>query len=118
MGVSNMENALTVDHDKTRGGQTMDADLKFCQLALARGNSLAIQGQLESATRDLRAAEDAANAVKKVLVNVEGNQFLDRWSRQLAEVQRGLSDLGSRLDIPPERKLTYYPGRIEQNGGA
>ena len=50
-----MENAQTVDHDEKRGDQTVDEDLKFCQAALARGNSLAIQGQMESATRDLRA---------------------------------------------------------------
>ena len=112
-----MENALTVDHHKTRGDKTMDADLKFCQLALARGNSFAMQGQLESATRDLRAAEDTADAVKKVLAKAGGDKFLDRWNRQLAEVQRGLNELSSTLDIPPQRALTYHPGRIELRNG-
>jgi hypothetical protein len=47
-----------------------------------------------------------------------GNEeFLDRWNRQLSEVQRGLNELSSKLDIPPVRELTYHPGYIEQNGG-
>jgi hypothetical protein len=32
---------------------------------------------------------------------------------QLAEVQRGLNELGSNLDLPPETELTYHPGRLE-----
>jgi hypothetical protein len=95
----------------------MDADLKFCQSALARGNSLAMQGQLESATRDLRAAEDTADDVMKVLAKAGGDEFLDRWNRQLAEVQGGLNELRGKLDIPPERELTYHPGRVELGDG-
>ena len=66
-GLPNMKIAVTVDHHKTRGDQTVDEDLKFCLSALARGNSLAMQGQLESATRDFRAVEDTAGTVKKAL---------------------------------------------------
>jgi predicted negative regulator of RcsB-dependent stress response len=112
-----MENAMTVDRHKTRGDRTVDEDLKFCLAALARGNSFAMQGQLESATRDLRAVEDAAGTVKKALAKAEDEEFLDQWNRQLAEVQRGLSELSSKLDIPPERELTYHPGRIEPGDG-
>ena len=104
---------MTVDHHKTRGYETIDEDLKFCQLALARGNSLAMQGQLELATRDLRAAEDTADDIKKFLAEAGGEEFLDRWNKQLVEVQRRLNELRSTLDIPPERQLTYHPGRLE-----
>ena len=112
-----MEIAQTVDHDEKRGDQTVDEDLKFCQAALARGNSLAMQGQMESATRDLRAVENAVDTVKKALAKAGNEEFLDQWSRQLANVQRGLNELSSKLDIPPVRELTYHPGYIEQNGG-
>ena len=116
-GVSNMEIAQTVDHDEKRGDQTVDVDLKFCLAALARGNSLAMQGQMESATRDLRAVENAVDTVKKALAKAGNEEFLDRWNGQLANVQRGLNELSSKLDIPPVRELTYHPGYIEQNGG-
>jgi hypothetical protein len=112
-----MEIALTLDQHKTSGDQTVDADLKFCLSSLARGNSLALQGQLELATRDLRAVEDTADTVKKALAKAEDQEFLDRWNRQLAEVQRGINELSSKLDIPPERELTYHPGRIEPGDG-
>jgi hypothetical protein len=112
-----MEIAQTVDHDEKRGDQTVDEDLQFCQAALARGNSLAIQGQMESATRDLRAVENAVDTIKKAMAKAGNEEFLDRWNRQLSEVQRGLNELSSKLDIPPVRELTYHPGYIEQNGG-
>ena len=112
-----MENALTMDHYETRGDQTVDENLKFCLSALARGNSLAMQGQLESATRDLRAVEDAVDTVKKALAKAGNEESLDRRNRQLSEVQRGLNELSSTLDIPPQRALTYHPGRIELRNG-
>lgn len=111
-----MESVATVDHHKTQDEQGMDADLRFCQVALARGRSLAAQGQLEWATRELRAIEDAVDTVKKARAKAGDEEFLDRWNRQLSEVQRGLNELSSKLDIPPERK-TYHPGRIEPRHG-
>ena len=112
-----METVVKVDHHEPRGNQTVNEDLKFCLAALARGNSLAMQGQMESATRDLRAVENAVDTVKKALAKAGNEEFLDQWSRQLAYVQRGLNELSSKLDIPPVRELTYHPGYIEQNGG-
>jgi hypothetical protein len=113
-----MEIAQTINHNQTRGDETVDENLRFCVSALVRGNSLAMQGQLESATRDLRAVEVTADTVKKALAKAGAKELTDRWGRQLAEVQRGLSELSSTLDIPPQRVLTYHPGRIKpQNGG-
>jgi hypothetical protein len=112
-----MEITQTMDHNETRGDQTVDEDLKFCLAALARGNSLAMQGQMESATRDLWAVEDAVDAVTKALAKAGNEEFLDRRNRQLSEVQRGLHKLSSTLDIPPQRALTYHPGRIEPRDG-
>ena len=112
-----MKIAVTLDHHKTRANQTVDEDLKFCLSALARGNSLAMQGQLESATRALRVAEDTAGTVKKALAKAEDEEFLYPRNRQFAEVQRGLNELSSKLDIPPERELTYHPGRMEPRDG-
>jgi len=111
--VTDMEGAMTMNHHKTRDDQTMETDVKFCLLALARGRTLAGQGQLEWATRELRVVENTADSMKKVLANVGDQEFLDRWIRQLAEIQRGVNELSSKLDIPPERK-NYHPGRIEQ----
>jgi hypothetical protein len=48
-----MQIALAVPDIEVRGSRNLDAELKFCRSALARGNSLAMQGQLESATRDV-----------------------------------------------------------------
>ena len=113
-----METVVKVDHHEPRGNQTVNEDLKFCLAALARGNSLAMQGQMESATRDLRAVENAVDTVKKALAKAGNEESLDRRNRQLSEVQRGLNELSSTLDIPPQRALTYHPGRIElRNGG-
>jgi len=39
-----MQIALAVPEIKVRGSRNLDAELKFCRLALARGNSLAMQG--------------------------------------------------------------------------
>jgi hypothetical protein len=76
--------------------------LKFCRSALARGNSLAMQGQLESATRDVWVIEDTADAVKSVLAKIEDIQRFDRLKIQLAAVQKGLKDLKRCLDIPSQ----------------
>src|SRR5271170_1993937 len=95
-----MQIALSIPDIKVRGSRNLDADLMFCRTALARGNSLAMQGQLESATRDVWVVEDTADAVKRVLAKVEEAEGLDRLVIQLAEVQRGLNDLKRYLDIP------------------
>ena len=116
MEVTDMEGSTRVDDYKTRNDQTMETNVKFCQLSLARGKSLAVQGQPEWATRELRAVEDTADSIKKVLAKAEDQEFLDRWMTQLAEIQRGVNELSSKLDIPPERK-NYHFGRIELNGG-
>jgi hypothetical protein len=97
-----MQIALAVPDIEVRGSRNLDAELKFCRSALARGNSLAMQGQLESATRDVWVIEDTADAVRSVPAKVEDAEQLDRLNRQLAEVQRGLNDLRMYLAIPPE----------------
>ena len=96
-----MQISLSVPAIKVRGSRNLDADLMFCRKALARGNSLAMQGQLESATRDVWVVEDTAQTVKSVLAKIEDAEGLDRLVIQLAEVQRGLNDLRGYLDIPP-----------------
>jgi hypothetical protein len=97
-----MQIALSAPDIKARGSKNLDAELKFCRSALARGNTLAMQGQLESATRDVWAAKDAADVVKSFLAKAEDAEGLDRLIIQLNEVQRGLNDLRRYLDIPPE----------------
>jgi len=96
-----MQIALSVPEIKVRGSRNLDADLKFCRSALARGNALAMQGQLESATRDVWVVEDTAQAIKSLLSKTQDAEGLDRLVIQLAEVQRGLNDLRRYLDIPP-----------------
>lgn len=96
-----MQIALSVPEIKVRGTRNLDAELKFCRSALARGTSLAMQGQLELATRDVWVVEDTAQAVKSLLVKMEDAEALDRLVIQLAEVQRRLNDLRGYLDIPP-----------------
>jgi hypothetical protein len=97
-----MQTALTVPDIKAYQSRNLDAELKFCRSALARGNSLAMQGQLESATRDVWVIEDTADAVKSVLAKIEDIQRFDRLKIQLAAVQKGLKDLKRCLDIPSQ----------------
>lgn len=96
-----MQIALAVPDIEVRGSRNLDAELKFCRSALARGNSLAMQGQFESASRDVWVIEDTAEAIKAFLTKMEDAEGLDRLLIQLAEVQRGLNDLRRYLDIPP-----------------
>jgi hypothetical protein len=96
-----MQISLSVPAIKVRGSRNLDADLMFCRKALARGNSLAMQGQLESATRDVWLVEDTAEVVKGLLTKIEHAEGLDRVAVQLAQVQKGLNDLKRYLDIPP-----------------
>jgi len=96
-----MQLIQTVADIKTRQNRNLDAELKFCRSALARGNSLAMQGQFESATRDVWVVEDTGEAVKGLLIGIEDAEGLNRLVIQLAEVQRGLNDLRRYLDIPP-----------------
>jgi hypothetical protein len=94
--------ALAVPDIEIRGNRNLDADLKFCRRALSRSNSLAMQGQLESATRDVWVIADSADSVRNILAKVEDAEQLGRSNRQLAEVQRGLNDLRMYLAIPRE----------------
>jgi hypothetical protein len=96
-----MQTALAAPDIEMRGSRNLDANLKFCRSALARGNSLAMQGQLESATRDVWVVADAADSVRNILAKAGDAEGLDRLVIQLAEVQRGLNDLRGYLDIPP-----------------
>lgn len=97
-----MQFALSASEVKARGSRNLDAELKFCRSALARGNVLATQGQLESATRDVWAIKDAADFVKSLLAKAEDGEGLDRLVIQLNEVQKGLNDLRIYLNLPPE----------------
>ncbi len=96
-----MQIALSVLDIKVHGSRNLDAELKFCRSALARGNSLAMPGQLESAARDVWVVQDTAEAVKSLLTKMEDAEGLDRLVIQLTEVRRGLNDLRRYLDIPP-----------------
>ena len=96
-----MQLIQTVADIKTRQNRSLDAELKFCRSALARDNSLAMQGQFESATRDVWVVEDTGEAVKGLLTGIEDAEGLNRLVIQLAEVQRGLNDLRRHLDVPP-----------------
>ena len=96
-----MQIALAVPDIEMCGSRNLDADLKFCHSALARGNSLAMQGQFELATRDVWVVADTADALRNALAKAEDAEGLDRLVIQLAEVQRGLNDLRRYLDIPP-----------------
>lgn len=97
-----MNIALPAPEVKARGSRNLDAELKFCRSDLARGNVLAMQGQLEPATRDVWAVEDAADFAKGFLANAEATAGLDRLIIQLNKVQKGLNDLRMYLDILPE----------------
>jgi hypothetical protein len=97
-----MQLAQTATNIEARQNHGLDAELKFCRSALAHGNSLAMQGQLASATRDVWLIADAADAVKSFLARMEDIECLDRLNTQLAEVERGLNDLRRYLDIPPD----------------
>jgi len=99
-----MQIALSTPEVKVRGIRTVDTELKFCRSALDRGHVLAMQGQLESATRDVWAVKDAADFVRRVLAKGEVADGIDRMITQLNEVQRGLNDLTRYLDIPPEAR--------------
>jgi hypothetical protein len=97
-----MQFALSALEVKARGSRNLDAELEFCRSALARGKVLAMQGQLESATRDVWVVKTAADFVKSFLAKTERGEGLDRLVIQLNEVQKGLNDLRMYLDIPPE----------------
>lgn len=96
-----MQMPLAVSGLKARAGRDADAELNFCRSALARGASLAMQGALEAATRDVWMVEDAVDAVKSRLGDIDDVGGRDRFRARLAEVRSGLNDLRRRLDIPP-----------------
>jgi hypothetical protein len=79
----------------------LDAELKFCRGALLRGNALANQGQLESASRDVWLVEDTACAIESMLAKVEDAERLLRYQREFDAVQKELSDLRNYLCISP-----------------
>jgi len=97
-----MQIALSSPEVKVYGSRTVDTELKFCRSALDRCSVLAMQGQLESATRGVWAVKDAADSVKRLLAKGEVADGLDHMIIQLNEVQKGLNDLTRYLDIPPE----------------
>jgi len=84
----------------------LEAELKFCRSALLRGNQLAAQGQLETATRELWLAEDTVEAMDSVVARIEDPDKLRSYQREVAQVQKELGDLRTYLCIPP---LGYTP---------
>jgi hypothetical protein len=82
--------------------QNLNMELKVCRSGLAHGRALATQDQLASATRDVWVVADAAHAIKVFLDGMKDGDGLARLRTALAEVQSGLNDLRSYLDIPPE----------------
>jgi hypothetical protein len=71
-----------------------------CQSALACGNPLATQGQLESAARDVWVIEDATVDIQRALAEVEDAGRLERYQKQLMQVLRELTELKEYLCIP------------------
>ena len=86
---------------KASGTRKVDAELKFCRAALARCHALAMQGKLESASREVWVVDDAADAVKSFIARAQGLEQLDNLNSQLAAVQTGLNDFKRYLDLPP-----------------
>jgi hypothetical protein len=86
----------------TRQGSTVDATWKGFSPTLAQGNSRAIPGHLEPATRDVWVAKDAAQAIDSLLTTIEDAEGLDRLVIRLAVVQKGLKNLTRHLSIPQE----------------
>jgi hypothetical protein len=79
----------------------LDAELHFCRSALACGNALATQGQLELASRDVWVIEDAAVGIQRALVEIQDAERLDRYQMQLTQVLTELTELKEYLAIPP-----------------
>ncbi len=79
----------------------LEAELKFCRWALLRGNSLAAQGQLESATKELWLVEDTAEAIESIIARIEDAEKLDAYRREVAQVRKDLGQLRTYLCIPP-----------------
>ncbi len=79
----------------------LEAELKFCRCALQRGNSLAAQGQLESATKELWLVEDTAEAMETVVARIEDTDKLRAYQRELTQLRRELGELRTYLCIPP-----------------
>ena len=82
-------------------GLRLESQLHFCRSALACGNALATQGQLESASRDVWVIEDAAIGIQRDLANLEDAERLERYHKQLTQVLRELTVLREYLGIPP-----------------
>jgi len=82
-------------------GRRLEAEFLFCQSALACGNALASQGQLESASRDVWVIEDAAAVIQRALAKVGDDERRDRYQRQLTQLLRELTELKEYLSIPP-----------------
>lgn len=97
--MSNLATSLSAPSStpQARRCRHLDAELKFCRGALLRGNAMASQGQLESASRDVWLVEDTAGAIESVLAKVEDAEKLDRYQREFTAVQKELSDLRSYL---------------------
>jgi chromosome segregation ATPase len=79
----------------------LESELKFCRWALLRGNSLAAQGQLESATKELWLVEDAAEAMESVIARIDDADKLDAYQKEVAQLRRELCELRMYLCIPP-----------------
>jgi len=71
----------------------LDTQIAFCRAALDRGKTLAVLGELETASRAGWLVEDATTAIRPVLANVAEAERLDQYQRQLARVLRDLSEL-------------------------
>jgi hypothetical protein len=90
----------TVLHEaERRRTRHMDAQLSFCRNALDQGYTSASQGELESASRLLWLAEDAACSMKPILKNFQNAAAGDQYRRQLGFVLKDLCDLKQVLCI-------------------
>jgi hypothetical protein len=95
-------NPISVPEPSAPHRHRLDAELHFCRSALACGNALAAQGQLESASRDVWVIEDAAMGIQRSLVKVEDAERIDRYQKQLTHVLKELTELKEHLRIPAE----------------
>jgi len=79
----------------------LDAGLKSCRSALSRGNTLAVQGEFEAASREVWLVEDTTVVILTTLGKMNDPQGLARCRKELAQIQRDLNDLKTYLGIPP-----------------
>ncbi len=83
-----------------RRSRQLEVEFGFCRRGLAQGNTLAMQGDLDSANRLLCLVEDAAGEIKPILAGLPDRLASFGYKTQLAQVLKRLRDPRSELRIP------------------